>query len=105
MVARLFDELPVDYERGLLDKRKCWTGFTYRLDTLTDIRRVRRSNITAFSRVTRRFNMPVRSSGSSVLRWPDRSQVAATDDAKALEIADPPTLPHEREGFTTLKPG
>ena len=50
MVARLFDELPVDYERGLLDKRKCWTGFTYRLDTLTDIRRVRRSNSTAFSR-------------------------------------------------------
>ena len=75
VVARLFDELPVDYERGLLDKRKCWTRSTYRLDTLTDIRRVRRSNITASSRVTRRFNMPVRSSGSSVLRWPDRSQV------------------------------
>src|SRR2546425_8190613 len=51
------------------------TTFTSRRAMPTDTLRALRSNITVQSRVMRPSAMPVRSLNSSVLVWPDRSQV------------------------------
>jgi hypothetical protein len=76
-VVKLLQELPgsVEFRTGSWTGPGCWTTSACRRGTRTATREARPLSIAVLCRLNRGWSMPVRSSTSPILRWPDRPTV------------------------------